>query len=64
MELPSLTSMPVTKLLETMPMESFQPALLRTSITLSWLLDMAQRMELTTGWSRTLGDQTGEMVAK
>jgi hypothetical protein len=64
MELPYHTFMPVTELLETTPTEYFHPALQRTSITLSWLLDMALRMESTSGWSRTPGVQTGEMLAK
>jgi hypothetical protein len=39
------TSMPVTVLLVTMPMESSLLALQRRSIMQSWLLDMVLRME-------------------
>ncbi len=40
-----LTSMPVTVLLVTMPMESSQLALQRKSTMQFWLLDMVLRME-------------------
>jgi len=61
MGLQCLTSMPVIKHLGTTQMESFQDAPLKQSTTLSWLLAMELRTELTTGWSRTHGDLTGEI---
>ena len=60
MELLCLTSTPAIKDSETTPTEFLKDAPPKQSITLSWLLVMELKMELTTGWLKIPGDQTGE----
>ncbi len=62
MVLQFLTSMPVTELLETTPMASSLAAPTKPSTTPFLFTDTELKMELTTGWSRTLGDPTGAMA--
>ena len=62
MVLQFLTSMPVTELLETTPMASSLAAPTKPSTTPFLFTDTELKMELTTGWSRTLGDPTGVTV--
>jgi hypothetical protein len=50
MVLPSRTSMPVIKLLETTQMECFLDAPLKPSTMLFWWLDTELKMGLITGW--------------
>ena len=59
MVLLSLTSMPVMNLLATMVVEFTVAAQKLRSTMLCWLLAMVLKMDKTTGWSRTLGVQTG-----
>ena len=59
-----LTSTPVTKHLETMPMGYLLAAQARKPTMLYWLLDMELRKELISGWSRTLGAQAGVTVER
>ena len=59
MVLLSLTSMTVMNLLTTMVVEFTVAAQKLRSTMLFWLLAMVLKMDKTTGWSRTLGVQTG-----